>query len=227
MFEKSISWGVRDDFPLAGVMGTSYLAESMSITGKLQKADKLFQETIRYVREVGLQQGAVFSKTNLGLGSLYYEWNRLEEAQRYLTEGLRLAEQGGYINQLLFGCSALARIQNMHGDQEGVRGTIQRARVMAQKCGDPPVPVMYIKALEADLALQQGDLFMVNNWIAGLKSKKILHFPPNLFEQYELLTYPRALAAREDYSAMSELVRPVGTSPFDRGGSRTRSPAKC
>jgi LuxR family maltose regulon positive regulatory protein len=206
MFEKSISWGVRDDFPLARVMGTSYLAETMSLTGKLQKADRLFQETIRYVKEVGLQQGAVFSKANLGLGSLYYEWNKLEEALNYLNEGIRLAEQGGYLNQLLIGCSTLARIQNMQGDQAGVQVTIQRARRMAEKYGEPPVPVMYIKALEADVALQQGDLFITNNWLSALRSNP--HRVVNLFSQYEQIIHARILAAREDYSSMSELIRP-------------------
>ncbi len=207
MFEKSISWGVRDDFPLPRVMGTSYLAETMALTGNLLKADKLFQETIRYVNEVGLQQGAVYSKTNLGLGSLYYEWNKLDEALNYLNEGIRLAEQGGYLNQLLVGCSSLARIQNMQGDQEGVQETIQRARRMAQEYGDPPIPVMYIKAIEADNALQQGDLFIVNNWLAALNNNS--RKPPNLFSQYEQIIHARALAAREDYSSMSELIRPM------------------
>ncbi|MGZ6346425.1 MAG: LuxR C-terminal-related transcriptional regulator, partial [Anaerolineales bacterium] len=206
MFEKSISWGVRDDFPLARVMGTSYLAETMAVTGNLQKADRLFKETVRYVNEVGVQQGAVFSKANLGLGSLYYEWNKLEEALHYLNEGIRLAEQGGYINQLLFGCSTLARIQNMQGDLEGVQATIQRARRMAEKYGDPPVPAMYIRALEADIALQKGDLFIVNNWISALHG--IPHRTANLFSQYEQIIRARVLAAREDYSSMSELIRP-------------------
>ncbi len=92
MFEKSINWGKRDDFHLAVVMGNSYLAKTMVLTGKLQKAEALYLETVRYVHEIGLQQGAVFSKANLGLGSLYYEWNRLDEALHYLTEGVRLAE---------------------------------------------------------------------------------------------------------------------------------------
>jgi LuxR family maltose regulon positive regulatory protein len=206
MFEKSISWGVRDDFPLARVMGASYLGETMAITGQLQKAERLFLETIRYVKEVGLQQGAVFSKANLGLGALYYEWNRLEEAQQYLAEGLRLAEQGGYLNQLLFGCSTLARIQAMHGDREGEQETIQRARRVAQKYGDPPVPVMYIKAFEAEIALQQGDLFIPNNWLAGMHNS---HEAANLFSQYEQIIHARVLAARENYASMSELIRPL------------------
>jgi LuxR family maltose regulon positive regulatory protein len=215
MFEKSISWGVRDDFPLARVMGTSYLAETMALTGKLQKADRHLQETIRYVKEVGLQQGAVFSKANLGLGSLYYEWNKLDEALHFLTEGLRLAEQGGYLNHLLVGCSTLVRIQNMHGDLEGVQETIQRARRMAEKYGDPPVAVMYIKALEADVGLQQGDLFTVNNWLGGWRKNS--PNAANLFSRYDQITYARALAAKEDYSSMSELIRPIWDSALRQG----------
>jgi LuxR family maltose regulon positive regulatory protein len=188
-------------------MGTSYLAESMAFAGNLVRAEELFLETVRFVHEVGLQEGAVFSKANLGLGSIYYEWNRLDEASTYLNEGLRLAEQGGYLNQLLPGCATLARIQNLRGDLAGVQGIIQRARKLAEKFGDPPAAIAFINALEADMALQRGALFIVDNWLAFRK-----YHPPmviNFFSQFEQATLVRVLAAKEDYLSLTEVIKPM------------------
>jgi LuxR family maltose regulon positive regulatory protein len=207
LFDINSAWGKKNEISLSRVMGTSYLAEATAMAGNLRRADELFQETVQYVNEVGLQQGAVFSKTNLGLGSIYYEWNRLDEARQYLTEGINLAEQGGYLNQLLPGCATLARIQNIQGDLAGVQTTIQRVRKLAEKFGDPPAAVSYINAIEADMAQQRGALYIVDNWLAYRRHG----FSPatDIFSQYEQATLARVLAAKEDYSSMVEVIKPM------------------
>lgn len=207
LFERSIAWGKRDEFLLSVIMGSSYLAETMVMTGKLQKAEELFQETDRYVHTLGLQQGAVFSKTNLGLGSLYYEWNRLDDAMRYLSEGVRLAEQGGYLDQLLPGYAALARIQSKQGDLAGIQRTIQRARKMAGIYGDPAAAVSYIAAIEADLAQQLGTPFVIDAWLESRKNN--MPETPDLFQQYEVSTLARALSSKGDYESMNTVIRPL------------------
>ncbi len=188
------------------------------MSGNLRKADELFQEIVRYVHEVGLQQGAVFSKTNLGLGTLYYEWNRLDEALNYLTEGVRLAELGGYLNQLLPGCAALARIQNIQGDQVGVQATILRARKLAEKYGDPSVAVAFINAMEADMAQQRGAFFIVDNWLAYRKDSPT--HATDIFTQYEQATLARILVVKEDYSSMCEVIKPMWELALRQGRVR-------
>lgn len=207
LFNQSIAWGKRDEFLLSVVMGSSYLAETMAMTGKLQKAEELFQETDRYVHTLGLQQGAVFSKTNLGLGNLYYEWNKLDEALRYITEGIRLAEQGGYLDQLLPGYAALARIQSKQGDLAGIQNTIQRAKKNAGIYGDPSAAVSHIAAMEAEIAQQLGTPFVIDNWLESRKTN--LPVTPDLFQQYELTTLARVLGARGDYDSMNTMIRPM------------------
>jgi LuxR family maltose regulon positive regulatory protein len=217
-FEKTIAWAKTTKFSLSIVMGTSHLAEATAMAGNLRTAEELFREVNRYVHEMGLQQGAVFSKANLGLGSLYYEWNRPSEALLYLTEGVRLAEQGGYLDQLLSGCAALARLQNLQGDLAGVQGTIQRAKRLADKYGDPPAAVSFISALEADMAQQRGALHIVDNWLAyGQKSSSN---PTNIFSQYEQVALARVLGAKEDYSAMRTVIKPIWELALRQGHVR-------
>jgi LuxR family transcriptional regulator, maltose regulon positive regulatory protein len=205
-YEKSIARVKANGLSLSRVMGTSYQAEAMALTGNLHKADELLQETVEYVHAMSLQEGAVFSKANLGLGSLYYEWNRLDEALHYLTEGIRLAEHGGYLDQLLPGCAVLVRIQCMQGDQAGLQRTIQTARKLAGKYGDPPAAISYINAIEADLSQQRGALLIADNWLVSRKNS-----PPDAatqFSQYELATLARVLGAKGDYASMNVVIRP-------------------
>jgi LuxR family maltose regulon positive regulatory protein len=206
-FERNVSWGRKNALSQSRVMGTSYLAEAMALAGNLVRADELYRETVQFVHEVGLQEGAVFSKANLGLGVIYYEWNKLDEARNYLTDGLRLAEQGGYLNQLLPGCATLARILNLQGDLAGVQGTIQRARKLAEKYGDPPAAISFINAIEADMALQRGALFIVDNWLAYRQYHPSTEI--NFFSQYEQATLVRVLAAKEDYASLTEVLKPM------------------
>jgi LuxR family maltose regulon positive regulatory protein len=214
-FEESAAWGKRNEFSLGKVMGTSYLAETIAMTGNLRAGEELFQDAVRYVHEAGLQQGAVFSKANLGMGSLYYEWNKLEDAFRHLTEGIRLAEQGGYLDQLLFGYAALARAQNLLGDAASARGTIRRARRMTEKYGDPPIPVAFINAIEADLAQQRGDLFIVDTWVTSRYDAP--HDESDLFSQYGRVVLARALAAKGNYQGACDVIRPMREFAFRQG----------
>lgn len=223
LFEETVALAKKIEFSLARVIGTSYLAETYVMAGNLQSAYKLFQDAIQIAHMVGLQEGAVFSKANLGLGSLFFEWNQLDDALQYTNEGIRLAEQGGYLNQLLFGYATLTRIQNMQGDLAGVQGTIQRARNIARKYGDPPLAVLFINAIEADIAQQRGDLFFADNWLNSRKKQ-----PPyanNLFSQYEQITFARVLAAKGKYNDIRDVIRPVWESALRQG--RTRDAISC
>ncbi len=117
----------------------------------------------------------------------------------------------------------MARIQNIQGDQAGVQETIQKARKMAEKYGDPPMAIAFIKAFEADLALQRGDLFLVNNWLAS----RINNVPEatNLFSQYEMTTLARVLAAKENYYLMNEVIRPMWELALRQG--RVKDAISC
>jgi LuxR family maltose regulon positive regulatory protein len=135
---------------------------------------------------------------------------------------MRLAKQGGYLEQLLPGYIDLARIQNQQGDLEGVQGTIHKARRMAKKYGDPPTAVSFIDAIEADMALQRGALLIVESWL--ISRKKVPSFA-NLFSQYEQATFARAMGAKGDYSTMGELMRPLWEIALRQG--RVKDAISC
>jgi len=207
IFVESLSGFKAADLPLGKVLGTSYLAETTAMSGNLRMAHELFQASARYAYEAGLQQGAVYSKTNLGLGKLFYEWNDLDQALHYLAEGVRLGEQGGYLDQLLSGYGDLIHLQVLQQDLQGAQRTLHRARKLAEKYDSPPAALLLINAVEALIAQQRGDHFIVDNWLKARRPTPVENAV--LFSQYENVALARILIAREDYGTAWEVLKPV------------------
>ena len=169
IFEKNVFWGKKNKLSQSIVMGTSYLADAEAMAGNLHRAERLIQSVIRFAHEKGLEHGALFSKANLVMGSLFFEWNKLDDALLYITDGIRLAEKGGYLEQLLPAYAILARIQWLQGDHVGIHEALHRARVVAEKYENPPIAISFVNAIEAVMAQQWGDLYVVDNWLASLR----------------------------------------------------------
>ena len=207
IFERNVLWGNQNKLSQSIVMGTSYLADAEMMAGNLHRADGLIQSVIRFAHEKGLEHGALFSKANLVMGSLFFEWNKLDDALLYITDGIRLAEKGGYLEQLLPAYAILARIRWLQGDHVGIHEILHRARVMAEKYENPPIAISFINAIEAVMAQQWGDPYIVDKWLASLKDKSSDN--NGLFSQFERISLARVLAAKEEYTAMRDVLKPI------------------
>ena len=213
-FDDSVTWCKLNEISFGKVIGTSYLAEITAMRGELRLAYDLFQDSDRYARESGLQEGAVSSKTNLGLGKLYYEWNQLNRAHYYLQQGLRLGEQGGYLDQLLPGYATLARIQELEGDTTGLHETIRRARRMSERYGDPARALSYIEAIKADLSIRRGDLYKADRWAST--RQPLTTGPVDLYSQYELTILLRLFVTKGDQN-IEEVINPLRKQATQQG----------
>ena len=213
-FDDSVTWCKLNEISFGKVIGTSYLAEITAMRGELRLAYDLFQDSDRYARESGLQEGAVSSKTNLGLGKLYYEWNQLNRARYYLNQGLRLGEQGGYLDQLLPGYMIMARIQELEGDTTGLHETIRRARRMSERYGDPARALSYIEAIKADLSIRRGDLYKADRWAST--RQPLTTGPVDLYAQYELTILLRLFVTKGDQN-IEEVINPLRKQATQQG----------
>jgi LuxR family transcriptional regulator, maltose regulon positive regulatory protein len=61
-------------------------------------------------------------------GNLLYEWNRLEEAEQYLSEAIELGQQFAYGSVLWAAYHTLARIKLIHSDREGAESLAEEAQ---------------------------------------------------------------------------------------------------
>jgi LuxR family maltose regulon positive regulatory protein len=78
--------------------------------------------------------------------------------------------------------------------------------------------VAFINAIQAESAFRRGELFYTGNWLNTLKKKTLENV--NLYSQYELQTFVRLLAAREEAVNIRELIRPGWDAAMRQGRGR-------
>ncbi len=201
------AWARQSNVSLGVVIGTAYEAEAAAMSGNLHAAHELLQSTARYAQAWGVQEGAVFAKASLELGRLYYEWNELDLALHYLTDGISLAEQGGYLDQLLLGYVHLTRVQSLRGDANGIKESLGRLRRVLESYGDPPLAFSFFEAVKSDLALQHGENGIASRWLDRYQA--IAPNESTLFCEYQNLVLARAHKQQNDDVRVCELVKPM------------------
>jgi LuxR family maltose regulon positive regulatory protein len=98
------------------------------------------------------------------LGELWREWNDLEAATRYLTEGIELIRQWAETGTLE-GYLHLARVRQAKGDEDGARQAIQKAQQLALKTDTTEVDDLSVALQQAQLWVAQGNLEAALRWI--------------------------------------------------------------
>jgi LuxR family transcriptional regulator, maltose regulon positive regulatory protein len=99
--------------------------------GHLREAQDSFGRALRFVaeRDVGLLPAAGIA--HIGMGALLYERDELDEAERELEEGVRLAEQAREVGNLVWGYVMLSRTRLAQGDEEGALEMAREAERVA------------------------------------------------------------------------------------------------
>jgi LuxR family maltose regulon positive regulatory protein len=99
----------------------------------------------------------------LGIAEVLYEWNDLDGAMHYVTEGVRLLERGRFITYLLFGHSLRGHVCFAQGDVNGAQAAVQQAERLAQG-GDFAYMAAELGGLRARLDLAQGNAAVADRW---------------------------------------------------------------
>jgi LuxR family maltose regulon positive regulatory protein len=135
---------------------------------------------------------------HIGLGSVLYEWNDLEEAENLLQLGIVPGAQTGDLSLgpgqtfLIDGYLTLAKVQRARGDLRGAAASLEKAALSASE-GDP-AELGRVASAQARLALIRGDLAAASRWAhaAGLSADdKLDHW-----RESEYLTLARLLLAQ-------------------------------
>lgn len=120
--------------------------------GQLHRAMEICQEALFVVGERPLPGVAIIKSS---LANLFYEWNELEQSDKYAQEAIKLAEQSGLVSELPTPYYRRALIALHHGDETAVPHYRQQILQVIQK-----VPTPFIKTV---LNLQIADLDLRSN----------------------------------------------------------------
>ncbi len=171
-----------ESIELSQVVGNTLIA-MLSLTtssflqimqGHLRQAHKTLQRGLELVRaddqlSGGEQDGQAFLGASIiyeALGDLLREWNRLEDAERYLVQSVELGEQWGNPEALADAYIFLARLKQVLGDPQGARDTMRKADQLAREKKVALWTVQQIEAHQARLWIAQGNLEAAERWAA-------------------------------------------------------------
>jgi LuxR family maltose regulon positive regulatory protein len=167
----------RDDSHAAGNLAACasaahYLAQLFILQGRLRRAEAIYQHTLRAVDDQ--RHPPATGIEFIGIGDVMREQNDLEQAARYIEQGLRLAERGGDFVFRRDGYVARARLEQALGNWDAAGVFIEKAMRVARRSNTAQV-----EAWQARLWLGQGNLAAAENWAqtAGLYADDELSFP--------------------------------------------------
>ncbi|MCU6797876.1 LuxR C-terminal-related transcriptional regulator [Paenibacillus sp. WQ 127069] len=123
----------------------------------------------------------------ISYAELLYEWNELEEAERHVHTGLRLAEQIklGTEQAFVSGWLLMARLKGAAGKREEAINTLLEAKKRFME-RDIPGGMMYADHAIARIEMQSGDVQLGQEWLNryGLSDKdavSVIHMHDYLF----------------------------------------------
>ncbi len=125
--------------------------------GRLREADDALRRAARFVAEEGVELLPAAGVVHIGMGALLYERNDLEEAERELKRGIKLAERTREVSSLVWGYVTLSQTKRARGDVEGALEMAREAERVAGGPGAGP-EVAIAGAWITQLLLARGEL---------------------------------------------------------------------
>ncbi|WP_165422794.1 LuxR C-terminal-related transcriptional regulator [Ktedonosporobacter rubrisoli] len=131
--------------------------------GKLHRAYKTYQEGLAYVQQTRQEKLVLAAFLFVGLGELYYEWNDLEAAERYLGEGVMSGQRSGDVKIWLLSYvgliySALAREEQ--AKVEALLSEAERQIHLTQFSRG----IGWLETIHAQLSARQGNMEPLLDW---------------------------------------------------------------
>jgi LuxR family transcriptional regulator, maltose regulon positive regulatory protein len=189
----------------AGLFAMSNLAEVQMAQGQLRAAAQTYQTAMQFVEidHQSKRSQAYLGWAYVGWGRILYEWDKLDDATKYLEMGLGSQEKMGDAGNLPLGYLAMAKIQAASGNLDGAVDLIRQARAARGRWNTPQTE-MEVGAYEARLHLRQNNMLAVERWI---KERQLNPADTTLIpREVEYLTLARALITQSSLEPAASLL---------------------
>jgi len=155
-YQQSMYFSRLNGSMVSEILAASYLSMMGIQYGRLQFAARVASQVIERVEAIGDKQIPILGAIHSSLGSVYYEWNRLEDARRELEKCITLSTLSGHNATLIAGKAALCRIFLAEGDLQAAREVFREAADLIP-FGVPQWYLPDLLYLQVDLALAEND----------------------------------------------------------------------
>ncbi len=140
------------------IIANSNIAEILVEQGQLHLAADTYTETLQMAVRPDGQRSPLAARIFAGLGRLYYEWDRLDEAEQCLHQCVELSRIWGDIGQQAYAYAVLARLEQARDHPEQAREAMREAELLMQKRPLSPHWSIQARSELVHIWLAQGDL---------------------------------------------------------------------
>jgi LuxR family maltose regulon positive regulatory protein len=148
---------------MIAVLALSQVAQCRMTRGELVQAREIFERALELATDEHGGPLPIAGEALTGLGRLAREWNELEAATRYLTQGIELTGQWGAMGTLE-SYASLARVKQAQGDVQGANEAMQKARQLAEQFDATEIDDHLVALWQARLYILQGNLGQAEQW---------------------------------------------------------------
>jgi LuxR family maltose regulon positive regulatory protein len=194
---------------LAPLLSRLYL-----IQGRLHAAAALCREFLDPIKERGFRYIHTAGSMKIDLGEVLYEWNRLEEAEQYVREGLQDNEPWQNIMTDGFGLVVLARILQAKGDYAGALQAVEKFESRLLEHSRPLEFEEDLHTLQIRIQIASGNLQTASQWAEQILLSERSEQQGALYR----LTLGRVRLAEDRCAEVEQLL--AGTSPPVAAGSQ-------
>jgi LuxR family maltose regulon positive regulatory protein len=173
-------------------------------SGRLREADEVLRSALGLAAERGAELLPALGSVHIAAGELCYEWNEVDAAARYLTEGVELAGRTGDVGILMWGHIVLSRVRLAQGDAEGAFAAAREAELVAQSSGADEA-IVDAAVWKARLHLASGDLASASS--EQERAARVGEIRPQSRELERLLLARLLVARNEPREALQLLAR--------------------
>lgn len=164
-YQKVLELTRAPSFHIRSVHALGGLADTEMRQGRLRAAASCWREALARLEQEprGSFPLPLMGWLHIRLAEVLYEWDELEEAEGYLTEGLRRAELGGDARVLITAFVTLGRLKRTLGDLAGANDYLERARPLVESSPDPEWRARFDR-FQLELWLAQDKLRTAVSW---------------------------------------------------------------
>lgn len=158
------------------------------------------------------------SMAYIGMGTIAYEWNRLNEAIEYLRMALELGRQWGYMLMLAEAYDFLAMSYLARGDPQSAFHALDSAEQFISP-HHIPLPLAWTQAGRAFVWIETGNLEEAAAWARTARIRE--YDTPNYINEYELLTLTRLHIRQGHYNIALDILDRILNVARKEGRSRS------
>jgi LuxR family maltose regulon positive regulatory protein len=186
LYQKAVEHQKRNNARFTAVTWSSNLADVLALRGRLHEAEQVCLKTIAYGSQAG-SPGSAVGYTQTFLAAILYEWNRLEEAEGMLRNGLRLMQQDGISPNFGRAHAMLAMVQQAQGKPADALESMEIARQIANRSQSRRY-INRISAYQARLWLLQGESLRAGQWAEQWIASEQEQATPTYLNEFENLS---------------------------------------